>query len=228
MNVRRKPPTVVDLADEVAREVDDVRGEVAERARARARRVEAPDLVGRVAPVLEVAAAEVPEVAELAGLDQLPREPDGRDEAVVERAHVLHARGGDAAPDLEALVRVAAERLLAYDVLSRLGGRDRRLRVQVVRAEVVEEADLRVGDELPPVARPALEAVAGRGLPHRLLVPARDRDEPRAERRRPGHVLDLAEGVRVRLAHERVAEQADADLLDVARRSSRAGYYGRS
>ena len=72
----------------------------------------------------------MPDLAELAGVDQLAREAHGRDEAVVEGAQVLHAGRRDAAPDLEALVRVAAERLLADDVLARLGGGDRRLGVE--------------------------------------------------------------------------------------------------
>src|SRR5262249_43178397 len=92
-----------DLADEVAGEVDDVRGEVAERAGAGRRAVEAPEVGVRVAPVLQVAAPEVPELAELSPLDQLPCEPDCGDEAVVEGAHVLDAGRRDPAPDLVAL-----------------------------------------------------------------------------------------------------------------------------
>ena len=75
-----------DLADEVARQVDHVRAEVTERARARLVAAEAPGVGGRRAPVLEVAAAEVVDLAELARLDQLPGEPHRRHEAVVERA----------------------------------------------------------------------------------------------------------------------------------------------
>src|SRR6266850_2043426 len=94
-----------------------------------------------VAPVLEVAAAKMTDLAELAGLDHLPGEAHGRHEAVVEPAEVLDARGRDTPPDVVALVRVAAERLLADHVLARLRCRDRRLAVQRVRAAVVEEAD---------------------------------------------------------------------------------------
>ena len=55
--------------------------------------LEAPGVEARVvAPVLEVAAAEVPDLAELAGLDQLARQPHRRHEAVVEAAEVLDAR----------------------------------------------------------------------------------------------------------------------------------------
>src|SRR5206468_11440012 len=65
-----------DLADEVAGEVDDVRGEVAERARTRLSVVEPPHLGSRVAPVLEIAPAEVADLAELAVVDELPRQPN--------------------------------------------------------------------------------------------------------------------------------------------------------
>src|SRR5207249_6471804 len=75
----------VNLAGEEAREVDDVRAEVAERARAGFVRMEAPGVERRVvAPVLQVAAAEVPDLPELPGVDHLPRQPHRRDEAVVE------------------------------------------------------------------------------------------------------------------------------------------------
>ena len=128
-----------------------MRREVAERARAGLRAVEAPHLGVGVAPVLEVAPSEVADLAELAGVDQLACEPYGRHEAVVEGAQVLYAGRLDALPDLVALVGVPAERLLADDVLARLGGGDRRLGVEGVRAEVVEEPDLRIGDDVLPV-----------------------------------------------------------------------------
>ena len=99
------------------------------------------------------------DLAELARVDQLAGEADSRDEAVVERAQVLDAGRGDALPDLVALVGVAAERLLADDVLARLGGEDRRLGVERVRAEVVEE--LRSRD--PPTS--SCHAVVQRSKP---------------------------------------------------------------
>ena len=91
-----------EVADQVAREVDDVRAEVAERPAACLVGVEAPGVERRVvAPVLQVAAAEVADLAELARVDQLAREPHRRDEPVVESAHVLDARGVDALPSVE-------------------------------------------------------------------------------------------------------------------------------
>ena len=167
----------------------DVRREVADRARAGVLDAEAPGVEARVlGPVLEVARAEVADLAELAALDQLAGEPHGRHEAVVEAAEVLDARSGDARPDRVGLVGGAAERLLAEDVLAGLGGGDRRLGVQRVRAAVVEEADRRVGDDVAPVGRPALVAVPRRGVGDRRLVAAGDGDEPRLQRRRPGGV----------------------------------------
>ena len=159
----------------------------------------------------------MPDLAELARVDQLAREAHGGDEPVVERAQVLDPGRRDALPDLEALLGRAPERLLAHDVLSRLGGEDRGLGVERVRAEVVEQPDLRVGDDVLPVRRPALEAVASRRLADGLLVAAGDRDQPRPKRRRPGHVPDLPEAVRVRLAHEGVPEHPDSDLANPVR-----------
>ena len=189
-----------------------MRAQVAERAGAGFVAAEPPRVRGGRPPVLQVAAPEVVDLTELPGLDHLPGEPHRRDEAVVERGHVLHARGVDAPPQLEALLGGAPERLLAEHVLPGFGRRDGRLGVQVVRPRVVEELHLGVDDEIVPVRHGALEAEASRGLVHGRLVAARDRDQPRTERRRPRHVRQGAVRVRVRLAHERVAEHADADL----------------
>src|SRR5579864_7495081 len=98
----------------------------------------------------------MPDLAKLARLDQLARQPHGGDEAVVEAAEMLDAGGSDAAPDLVGLVRVAPERLLAEHVLAGLRRGDRRLGVQRVRRAVVEEADAVVGNELAPVGRRVL------------------------------------------------------------------------
>jgi hypothetical protein len=146
------------------------------------------------------------------------RELYDRHEAVVEAAQVLDAGRGDLPPDLEALVRGAPERLLAEHVLAGLRGGDRRLGVHRVRRAVVEEPDALVGDEVAPVGRPALVAVPPGGLGDGRAVAARDRDEPWHERRRRGQVGERAEGVRMRLAHERVAEHADPDLRRPAAR----------
>ncbi len=189
--------------------------EIAERARARGLLLEPPDLgVGR-APVLQVAAPEVLDLAELPGLEQLAGQPHGRHEAVVEGAQVDDAGRLHALPDVVRLGGVAAERLLADDVLAGLGGGHRRLGVQRVRAGVVEQLDLGVGDQLAPVADVALEPELPRGLGHGLLVAARDGHQPRPQRRRPGLVGEGAVAVGVGPAHEGVAQHPDADLGDL-------------
>ena len=75
MNVRAIADTAADLADEEAREVDHVGTEIAERARAGRPGVEPPHALERRVddPLLQVAAAEVMDLAELAGLDQVSR-----------------------------------------------------------------------------------------------------------------------------------------------------------
>src|SRR5205823_5745612 len=114
-----------DLTDEVARQVDQVRAEVAERAGAGLGRVEAPARrVGVPAPGLQVAAAEVNDLAQLAGLEQLPREPDCRHKAVVEAAEVAHSRARGLLPELVRLVGGQPEGFLADEVLARTGGRE--------------------------------------------------------------------------------------------------------
>ena len=179
MNVRHKASDLVDLADEVAGEVDDMGPEIPERSRAGFHAVEPPHLRVGITPVLQVAAAEVADLAELAGIDQLPRETDGRDEAVVERAQMLDAGCGHTPPNLVALVGVAPQWLLADDVLACLGSENGRLGVERVRPEVVEELDVGIGDELLPARRESFEPVALGGLAHGPLIAACYRDEPR-------------------------------------------------
>jgi len=64
----------------------------------------------------------------------------------------------------------------------------------MVRAPVVEELDPLVTDEVAPVGRRALEAVAASSGGHGLLVPAGEGDQPRAQRRGPDDLRQPAEG----------------------------------
>src|SRR6185436_6091009 len=81
----------------------------------------------------------------------------------------------------------------------------------VSRRADVHEVDVLARDDLAPVGRDLLPAQAIRGLLHRALVAATQhfhaRPQPRLEDR-----TDLAVGVAVRPAHERVADQSDVDL----------------
>ena len=215
--------------------------DVAEGARARAVAVEAPAVRrGRVGePVLEIGGAEAVDLAELLGGDQLAREPDRGHEAVVEAAHVDDAGGRGGGPDRMALGGGAAERLLAEHVLAGRERGERRLDVQVVGADVVEQVDLGIRDQVAPVGRRALEAVAvgrrggalgvvagqgdeasaasswrqGRRTPRRPRGRWRGRwsRRQRRDRRRRCDVGQGPQRVDVRLAHEAVAEHADAE-----------------
>ena len=151
-----------DLPHQVPREVDHMSPEVADRTGAGLIGVEAPRVERRiVAPILQVPPRKWRISAESPPRSSRAR-ADRRHEPVVERAQMLDARRGDALPDIEALGGIATERLLAQNVLSRLRGGDRRLPVQCVRAAVVEQADRRIGDDIPPVGRPPLVPVAAR------------------------------------------------------------------
>src|SRR5205823_2554501 len=83
------------------------------------------------------------------------------------------------------------------------------------RAAVVEDLDVRIVDDVLPARRPLLVAVAPRRLLNRVLRPSADRDEPWDVRRRPRHVRDLLQRVRVRLAHEGIPEHPDPDRRDL-------------
>ncbi len=218
-NVFTSAESADDLTDEETAEIDDVSRQIANRSRARFLGAEPPGVEARIlGPVLEVARSEVANLSDLAAFDELAGEPDRGHEPVVEAAKMLDPRRRHSRPDLVRLVRVAAERLLAEDMLAGLGSRDRRLGMNGVWPAVVEQADCRVGDEVAPVGRPALISEPLGGGRDRGLVPAGEGDEPRHEWRRPGDMADVQKGARVRLAHERVAEHPDSDLGDRARR----------
>ena len=153
---------LADLADEEAREVDGVRGDVAEGAGARLLLVEPPDQrdlrVGD--PVLEIGAAIVADLAELAVLDQLLRQHDRGRAAVVVADHVGHAGLGDGGEHALGFRDRVAERLLAEDRLAGARRGDRDLGVRVAGRADVDEVDVLAVDDLFPVGRRLLPAVA--------------------------------------------------------------------
>ncbi len=120
-------------------------------------------------PLLQVAPAEVEDLAELAGLDDHAREPDGRHEAVVEGAPSPSRRSRRrASTSRRTRPRCGRAGFSQITCLPRLGGRDRRLGVEVVRPGVVERADPVVGDDLLPVRDVAVEPVPAGGARHGL------------------------------------------------------------
>ena len=81
-----------DLADQEPAQVDHMGREISDGARAGVLCAETPGVEARVlGPVLEIARAEVANLAEIAALDDLAREPHRRHEPVVEAAEMLDA-----------------------------------------------------------------------------------------------------------------------------------------
>jgi len=204
------------------REVDDVRREIAERAGARLVHIETPRhrRFGVDEPVLEIRRAHVPDRAERARRDRLPRERERGNAPVIEADHRAHAasRGELGLARHRAGLRDGVrERLLAEHVLARAQRRDRDLGVRCTRARDVDERNVVACDEPPPVGlggRPPeplrrgtdLDGVAAAQRGHA-------RHEWRVERARDG-----APRLRMRGAHERIAHHADADLAPAIRR----------
>ena len=215
---------VVDLPDQVARQVHHVRGQVAQRPAARERGVEAPHAFAcRVgAPRLPVDAAEVAHLPQVAGLEHLAGAAHGRHEAVVEGAHVHdvrlahrgeHLRGPARRPAPAASRRPRACR--------RARPRSRGSAWRWFGKQVLHDLHVGVGHHLLPSRRVALEAEALGELAPRRLVAPRHRHQAGADRRRARHVAERLQRVGVRAAHERVTEHSDAGRFHSTNLSAR-------
>jgi hypothetical protein len=78
---------------------------------------------------------------------------------------------------------------------------------------IIEQVDPRVGDHFAPIGRILFESVArGLALDNRGLLVAKGQ-EPGHDARRRVDIGDRLIGVRVALAHEAAAQQADANFL---------------
>jgi hypothetical protein len=205
----------VDFADQIAPQVDDVRAQIAQRAAARHILREPPDhrhVVVRHDPFLQIRGAEVVDAPQRAALDQLAHLADGGHEAVVEGDHVLDARLLHGVEHRLGFLGGARQRLLAEDVLARLRGGNARFGVGVVWSAIVEQLHAVVGQHVAPVGVVAVVAKAhGRRARRRFVAPA-DRSQLGNGGRRVHHIWNLLERVAVRLAHEGVAQHADADF----------------
>src|SRR5207247_8764647 len=115
--------------------------EIAQGARTGHRLVEPPHLrkLGVGDPLLQVAAAEVVDFAELPRLQHFAGQADRRYEAIVEGTHVRDPGLLRALPDPAALLGRSTERLLAEHVLAGLCGGDRWRRVKLIGRTIVEE-----------------------------------------------------------------------------------------
>ena len=215
MNVRVSGADGLDLPDEVAAEVDDVRAQVAEGARARELLLQAPDqrrVVLRHDPFLQVHGAVVVDAPQLAALDQLVGLPHGGHEAVVEGGLVLDLRLLHRVQHLLRFFRRAGQGLLAEDVFAGPGGGDGGLGVGVVGPAVVEELDLLVVQHLLPVGVVLRRTRSASAPPATcFLVAPADGDELGDGHGRIHHVGQRLVRVRVGLAHEGVAQHAHAD-----------------
>ena len=202
-----------DLAHEEAREVDRVRGDVAQRPRPGLLLLEAPEERQRGVddPVLEVGAAVVVDLAEIAARDQGLRELDRGDAAVVVADHVEDAGLLDRGQHGLRFLHGVGQRLLAEHDFARLGGGDRDLGVAVARRRHVHDVDVRARHDLAPVGGRLFPAEGRRRGLHRLGVAAAQDLEPRLEARVQERA-DLAIGVAVGPPHEGVADEGDVDL----------------
>ena len=202
-----------DLARQIARHVDDVAADVGAAAAARDRLVQPPaDRHGRIETVVvEEMAAIVDDLADAAGLDDLPGEGHGRPFAIHE-ADLVHASAACGGPvhRARALERVG-QRLLAQHVLAAGEGVDADLGVAVVRGQHEHQVDVVGAGHRPPVVGGLVPAPGPGGA---LAEPARhlgDAHAPDLGRGRPREAIDRAERERIGPAHEAAAHHTDAD-----------------
>ncbi len=149
----------------------------------------------------------MPDGAEPALRDQLPGQGQGRDAAVVEADHGLHpvvlGAPGRRRHGL-GLGQGVGQRLFDEDVLAGGQGGDGDFRVHEARRADVDDLDVVAGDHLAPV-RGGLGPAVLRGRLGDPVRVASDQDAP-FEGRDVEVAGNVAPGIRVGLAHERVAD----------------------
>ncbi len=163
-------------------------------------------------PVLEELRAIVKDASQLSFLDQLSQEDDGRNPAVVVPDRVRHASALDSTDHRFRLGDRSPERLLTQHHLAGARGGDRDLGVRVVRARDIDQVDVRAFDQLAPIGlNRAISPVGGERL-EPLPVARRDRLQDGLERQIEV-ARRLQKRVRVRTAHEAVADEPDVEFL---------------
>jgi hypothetical protein len=203
-----------DLAHQEAGQVQGVGGDVAQRPRARLLLAKPPQQrqLGAHHPVLQVGAAVVVDLAQVADLDDSLGQHHRRDAAVVVAEHVHHAGFLHRRQHRLGFGHRVGQGLLAQNRLAGLGGGDGDLGVAVTRGADVHQVDVVAPHDLAPVGGGLLPAEARRRLRHRRGVPSAQHlhawREPRRHER-----PHLAVGVAMGPAHELVADEGDVELL---------------
>ena len=187
MNVAVVPDDARDRPEQHVREVDRVAEQVGRDAVAALVELEAPrQQPERVAAVhREEAAAVVGDLAELAASDQVRGVAHERRPAVVVAHAGDHARAPRGALGAHGLLRRAADRLLAEDVLAGLRGGLDQLDVDHVRRRDVDDLDRRVVDHPPPVLRRRARSRTTSRRRRRARAPCRCRPPARGRSRAP-------------------------------------------
>ena len=159
--------------------------------------------------------ANVVDRSDRAFADQLADVTDDRVLDVVVAEHGDLAGSARRGQHLFGIRQVGRHRLFAPDVLAGGKCRGRHLQVELVGRGDRNDVDLRVGDDLAPIARRLLETELG-GLGLRQLVvhlaEMGEADIGNIAEHRPHRIP----GERMALAHEAAADQADADAFHVS------------
>ena len=150
-----------DLADEPAREIDDVDPLIQELAAPGSRRVCTPLALVAGPPAVAVQGPDRKDAADRALFDLRMRGGNSRVVAVVEADLQQLARLLRPANNRRGFGSVPAERLLAQDVLAGLERRDRRVREQVVGGGYDDDVQIVARGHFTPGCRPGRSSIRG-------------------------------------------------------------------
>ena len=211
-----------DVAVDPTRSVDAVRKQIAGDPRACDLGVEAPEAsaaLGEIRgnrPILQEIGAVVEDLSELASVDDVFRQRDRGKESIVVPNEIRQLRLLDSLHHRLALLSVERERLLTQDHLAMLDAGERDIHVRVVGRADVDGVDVLAGNELTPVGFNGARVAVGGELTDLGFVTTTHRLQHRLAASLE-EVRNLTDRIRVRAAHESVADQADAQLGLVGR-----------
>ena len=114
--------------------------------------------VGRDGPVLEEVGAVVEDLTEVAAIDELLREGDGGNAAVVIPDHVGHTGSFDGSDHGVTFAGIHGERFFTHHDLAGLGGGERDFGMHIVRGGDVDQINVIAFDELAPIGFSGLVA----------------------------------------------------------------------